>query len=86
MTRRRVQGACEGLQIIQLARSITTTDHRADRGSRDDIGDDPCACQNPQHADMGPPARGAAAKRDGRSSACGRARVMRFPPMHFHLP
>src|SRR5258707_9936637 len=45
-----------------MSRGIGAADHRADRGADHDVGDDPMGNQGPDDADMGKPARRAAAQ------------------------
>ena len=58
----RLQAARPFLQPVEMARRISTADHRADRGADHDVGNDAMRKQGPDNTDMGKSACGAAAQ------------------------
>src|SRR6185437_2878796 len=51
-----------GLELRQMAAEIDRADHRADRATADDVGNDAFALKDAQHAEMTPTPRDTAAE------------------------
>src|SRR5690606_36016627 len=64
------QVAREAFQLVQTARRETSADDGADRGTSNDVRDDPDLSKCPEYADVGPSPRRAAPQCNANFTAC----------------